>query len=67
LNGNKCLQVFANKGFFAVAYPMQLKADAGKALKSFNNEYDIPEMLTFDNSKEQSGASTEFMGTVNKV
>jgi hypothetical protein len=66
LTGNKCLQVFANKGFFTVVYPMQSKADAGKALKSIIDEYGIPEMQIFDNSKEQSGASTEFMGTVKK-
>jgi hypothetical protein len=58
--------VFANKSFFAVAYPMESKAHAGKALREFINEFGAPELLTLDGSKEQTGPKTEFMQLVRK-
>jgi hypothetical protein len=66
LTGNKCMKVFVNKSFFAVAYPMETKRYAGKALKEFINEIGIPELLTFDGSKEQTAKNSEFMQTVRK-
>jgi hypothetical protein len=66
LTGYKCMQVFANKAFFAVAYPMESKAHAGKALREFINEFGVLELLTLDGSKEQTGPKTEFMQLVRK-
>jgi Reverse transcriptase (RNA-dependent DNA polymerase) len=66
LNGNTCAQVFANKSFFVVAYPMDTKAKAGAALREFISEFGVPELLTFDGSREQMGKNTEFMKTVKR-
>ena len=66
LNGNRYAQVFANKDFFAMAYPMTNKAGAGDSLRQFINEFGRPEKLTFDGSQEQCGRKTEFMANVRK-
>jgi uncharacterized protein YggL (DUF469 family) len=57
----------ANKDFFAVAYPMTNKSDAGDALRQFINEYGRPEKLMFDGSQEQCGRKTEFMKNIRKI
>ena len=61
LDGNKYAQVFANKAYFSRIYPMDSKAKAGDALRLFCQEFGVPERLTFDGSKEQTGKGTEFM------
>ena len=61
LNGNRYGQVFANKGYFSKIYPIDKKSKAGDALKLFCQEFGVPESLTFDGSKEQTGKKTEFM------
>jgi hypothetical protein len=66
LNGNTCAQIFVNKSLFVVAYHMDSKAKAGEALKQFIQEYGVPEELTFDGGKEQTGKNTEFMRTIRK-
>jgi hypothetical protein len=66
LDGNKYAQVFANKDFFAVAYPMESKSGAGEALRQFVHEYGRPEQLTTDGSREQCGKKTEFMRNIRK-
>ena len=66
LNGNKYAQIMANKDFFAVAYPITTKSEAGDALRQFIHEYGRPEKLTFDGSQEQCGRKTEFMTNVRK-
>ena len=66
LSMNTCAQIFANESYFAKAYPMQSKGMAGKALRQFIREYGIPERLTSDGSKEQTGPKTEFMQNVRK-
>jgi hypothetical protein len=66
LNGNRYAQVFANKDFFATAFPLHAKSEAGDALRRFINEYGRPEKLTFDGSQEQCGKKTEFMANVRK-
>jgi hypothetical protein len=58
LDGNQYAQVFSNGGFFAEAYPMARKADAGLALKSFIMESRVPDDLTIDGSKEQNSKGT---------
>ena len=66
LDGNKFAQVFANKDFFAVAYPMSSKSYAGEGLRQFVHDYGRPESLTFDGSREQCGSKTEFMKNIRK-
>ena len=61
LDGNKYAQVFANKAYFSRIYPMDSKGKAGDALRLFCQEFGVPERLTFDGSKEQTGKGTEFM------
>ncbi len=61
LDGNRYGQVFSNGNFFAEIYPMQRKADAGLALKTFVMELGVPEELTIDGSKEQKMPGTELM------
>ena len=65
-DGNRYAQVFANKGYFAVIYPMDTKKKAGEALHIFCQEFGVPDRLTFDGSKEQTGKGTEFMKQVRK-
>ena len=65
-SGNRYAQVFANKDFFAMAYPLAVKSAAGDALRQFINEFGRPERLTFDGSQEQCGRKTEFMKNVRK-
>ena len=65
-DGNRYGQVFANKKFFAAIYPMDSKAKAGEALRVFCQEFGVPEKLTFDGSKEQTGKNTEFMKQIRK-
>ena len=61
LDGNKYAQVFANKSYFSRIYPMSSKKQAGDSLRLFCQEFGVPERLTFDGSKEQTGKHTEFM------
>jgi hypothetical protein len=61
LEGNRYAQVFANKAYFSRIYPMDSKSKAGDALRLFCQEFGVPEKLTFDGSKEQTGKGTEFM------
>jgi hypothetical protein len=58
LDGNKFAQVFANKDFFGVAYPIESKSLAGEALRQFVHDYGRPEHLTTDGSREQCGKNT---------
>ena len=66
LEGNRYAQVFANKGYFSKIYPMNSKGEAGDALRTFCREFGVPEHLTFDGSKEQTGKNTEFMSQIRK-
>lgn len=60
VDSNRYAQVFANKDYFSVIYPMDLKSKAGDALRTFCSEFGVPERLTFDGSKEQTEKGTEF-------
>jgi hypothetical protein len=66
INGIRYAQIFANKDFFAVAFPLSAKSGAGDALRQFINEFGRPERLTFDGSQEQCGRKTKFMTNVRK-
>jgi hypothetical protein len=63
---NTCGQLFANKNYFAVFYPMDSKAKAGDALRVFCQEYGVPERLVHDGAKEMTGKKTEFQSQVSK-
>ena len=65
-DGNRYAQVFANTGYFDKIYPMDSKSKAGDALRMFCQEFGIPEKLTFDGSREQTGKGTTFMKEVRK-
>eukprot|EP00957_Ditylum_brightwellii_P046886 3558690-Ditylum_brightwellii.AAC.1 len=43
---------------------MDNKSKAGEALKIFYQEFEVPENLIFDGSKEQSNHGTAFIGEV---
>ena len=66
LQGNRYAQVFANKDFFAIAYPIGKKSAAGDSLRQFIHDFGRPEKLTYDGSLEQNGPKTEFMNNVKK-
>ena len=51
LDGNRYVQVFANKKYFAKIYPMDSKGKAGDVLRVFCREFGVPESLTIDGSK----------------
>jgi hypothetical protein len=54
-------KVFSNGTYFAEVHPMQRKAQAGEALKTFVLELGVPKELTIDGSKEQNMPGTDFM------
>ena len=64
LDGNKHAQIFANELFFATAYPMEHKSNAGQALKQFIFDFGIPDKLECDGAAELVGQQTEFQATV---
>jgi hypothetical protein len=66
IHGEKFCQVFANKEFFAAAYPIERKADAHEPLDLFVNEYGAMELLISDGAKEQVGKHTEFQAKLKK-
>ena len=66
LDGNKHAQIFANESFFATAYLMEHKSNAGQALKQFISDFGIPDRLVCDGTAKQVGIRTEFQSTVRK-
>ena len=64
--GNRYAQIFANKDFFAISFPLGAKSEAGDALRQFIHEFGRPERLTFDGSQEQCGKKTEFQKNIRK-
>jgi len=66
LDGNRHAQVFSNKDYFSVVYPMDSKSKAGDALRMFCAEHGVPESLHFDGSKEQTCKGTEFVSQIRK-
>ena len=66
LDGNCHAQIFANKDFFAVAYPLEKKSHAGEGLKQFISDFGVPDTLLCDGSGEQTGKRTTFREQVRK-
>ena len=66
LDGNRYVQVFANKGYVSNSYSMNSKSKAGGDLKIFCRDFGIPEKLIFGGSKEQCMKNTEFQKKILK-
>jgi hypothetical protein len=66
IEGNRFVQVFANKDFFAVVYPIAAKSGAGDAICQVIHDVGRLEKLTFDRSLEQNGKKTKFMANIRK-
>ena len=58
--------MFANREYFAMISPMDTKGKAVDALRTFCLEFVVPENLTCDGSKEQTGKKTEFIKQVSR-
>ena len=66
IHGHRYAQVFGNKQFFVDCYPIQRKSDCGDALEAFIDKYGVPDLLTYDGSKEQVKRGTSFQKCIRK-
>ena len=60
IHNERYCQVFANKDFFAAAYPIPTKSACHEALDDFVNEYGAMDLLISDGAAEQCGIHSEF-------
>ena len=61
LDSNRCAQVFANKSFFAAAYPVEKKSLAGQGMREFIGYFAVMDHLVCDGSKEQTSKGKDSM------
>jgi hypothetical protein len=66
IHNERYCQVFANKDFFAAAYPIPTKSACHEALDDFVNEYGAMDLLISDGAAEQCGAHSEFQRKVRR-
>ena len=66
IHAENYLQVFGNKEFFVVAYPIKRKADCHEGLKTFVRECSAMERLIYDGAPEQIGRKIEFQRIMQK-
>ena len=66
IHGDQYCQVFANKEFFAVAYPIVSKSQAHEPLNAFVRDYGAMDLLISDGANEQVGRHTQFQATLRK-
>jgi hypothetical protein len=66
IHGERYSQVFANKDFFAAAYPIQRKGDAHEPVDLFVNEYGAKKILISDGAQEQVRKHSEFQAKMRK-
>ena len=66
INGEQYCQVFANKEFFAAAYPIMMKSHAHEPLDVFVREYGAMDLLISDGAPEQVGKHSKFQATLRK-
>ena len=52
LRGNKCVQLFANRGNYVMPYPLQTKSEASHALRRFFLEVGLPTSILTDGALE---------------
>ena len=65
--GNRYIQLFANRGNYVRAYPMQRKGQAHEALDKFFLEVGLPGSLLTDGAKELTKSTWGKLCTKNKV
>ena len=61
LDGNCYAQVFANKSFFAAAYPLEKKSLVGQGIMQFIVYFGVIDRLVCNGSKEHTSKGTDFM------
>jgi hypothetical protein len=66
IHGERYCQVFANKEFFAVAYPIEKKSDAHEPLDRFVRDYGAMDFLISDGANEQVGKHSKFQEKVKR-
>jgi hypothetical protein len=66
IHGERYCQVFANKEFFAAAYPIEKKGDAYEPIDWFVQDYGAPETLISDGAPEQVGRNSKFQAKLRK-
>jgi hypothetical protein len=66
MHGERCCQVFANKEFFAAAYPIERKGDACEPVDWFVQDCGAPETLISDGANEQVGRNSKFQAKLRK-
>jgi hypothetical protein len=67
IHGERYCQVFANKEFFAVAYPIEKKADAHGPIDHFVRDFGAMETLISDGASEQVGKHSIFQAKVEEI
>jgi hypothetical protein len=60
IHGERYCQVYANKDFFAEAYPITRKSDCHSTVDNFVNDFGAMDVLVSDGAAEQCGPRTEF-------
>ena len=59
LQGHTCAQIFNSKSFVKIV-PMKSEKEAGKSLKTFNEDVGVPNHITVDGAKAQVSPNTDF-------
>ena len=66
IHGDKYCQIFANKEFFAAAYPISKKSNVHEPLDHFIHDYGAMDLLICDGAPEQIGHQTKFRQLLRK-
>ena len=66
IHGQRYCQIFANKEFFAAAYPIEKKSDAHEPIELFVRDYGAMDLLISDGGAEQVGRHTQFQAKLRK-
>ena len=66
IHGEQYCQIFANKNFFAAAYPITSKSQAHEPLDTFVRDYGAMDLLISDGAAEQVGKHTKFQAILRK-
>ena len=65
-SGTNLLKYFATDFHFSAVYPIESKGYAGDAVKQFIADFELPDKLICDGSKEQTRQGMTFMEQVRK-
>ena len=66
IHGDKYCQVYANKEYFAAAYPIAKKSQANETLEHFVRDYGAMDLLICDGAPEQIGRQSLFQKVLRK-